>query len=834
VHVTDRGRRVPVLKPHPAERDLLHARRVDHFASGSNALERLRREEVQGAVHDVHRGGRVKGRVGRNAREVVSMAAEKTIRPGHWTEDIDKRIGRLEHALEHPKEHGYRHTGEVKKARKELAVLHRARDASPEQQTRVFAAADHLVALRRAQDVEEVRLGTLNPEQARRAALGPYAVSHMGARHFSVEEHAAMESAARRQERVARAKVDAAPAGSADRARALGEYRVAREHRIAVSGREPGGVRRHEDLQRQATRAEAVHERARTRVRKLENERNRLTGRQQVQRGPDAARKMQAVAGQPTRARAVLAHIDEAMNRNERRLRTGASKEQLRERVAAKLDKQLVAAREREKATRKAAREARAMADASKLPDTQAAIRTAEGHHLPNSAIEEHMRASGVDPEAVAQLTHRELGKGAFHKRLDVSTRPRTPQQRRTLHAFERGVSGHGHLQVEESAVNAATRISKAQSVDRFIHDHGLLHPDGRGWTSHEAVALVDATQINRMVRHLAPAGEVERLLQMLNRPFRFSVLAQPRWLTGNFVEPYLCGCRRSGRVGEHVRAGAGHRGVAGRSSAMERSGDPAGARRPRGSGRSSTAACSSAAVARATGGARGLELAGDASRRRAIRELPVVKQLGICVGVCRRVLPGEPSADRAVGAARGVRHQVRATSRRSRGRGRRRCCWAQGARGGPARPDRYATQERFMRAQHELLGKYEGYSPTMRRLIQTVAPFLPWALSAARFVFWTMPVHHTILTTAAAEDGGGRRQGVEGRAQGCAGVEVPGATGGRADEGRRVRAGDPVHAVRADRPDRARAICRASRTSSCRSCRGRRRRSGQGPVRAT
>jgi hypothetical protein len=52
------------------------------------------------------------------------------------------------------------------------------------------------------------------------------------------------------------------------------------------------------------------------------------------------------------------------------------------------------------------------------------------------------------------------------------------------------------------------------------------------------------------------------------------------------------------------------------------------------------------------------------------------------------------------------------------------------------------------MRAQHELLGKYEGYSPTMRRFIQTVAPFLPWALSAARFVYWTMPVHHTILTS--------------------------------------------------------------------------------------
>lgn len=52
------------------------------------------------------------------------------------------------------------------------------------------------------------------------------------------------------------------------------------------------------------------------------------------------------------------------------------------------------------------------------------------------------------------------------------------------------------------------------------------------------------------------------------------------------------------------------------------------------------------------------------------------------------------------------------------------------------------------MRAQHELLGKYEGFSPAVRRLVQTVAPFLPWSLSAARFTFWTMPAHHSLLTS--------------------------------------------------------------------------------------
>jgi hypothetical protein len=70
-----------------------------------------------------------------------------------------------------------------------------------------------------------------------------------------------------------------------------------------------------------------------------------------------------------------------------------------------------------------------------------------------------------------------------------------------------------------------------------------------------------------------------------------------------------------------------------------------------------------------------------------------------------------------------------------------------QGDGRGGARPGQHADAARFMRAQHELLGKYEGF----RRGCaddQGVAPFLPWALNAARFVYWTMPAHHSALTS--------------------------------------------------------------------------------------
>ncbi|HWK30103.1 MAG TPA: hypothetical protein VNS09_26265 [Solirubrobacter sp.] len=46
-----------------------------------------------------------------------------------------------------------------------------------------------------------------------------------------------------------------------------------------------------------------------------------------------------------------------------------------------------------------------------------------------------------------------------------------------------------------------------------------------------------------------------------------------------------------------------------------------------------------------------------------------------------------------------------------------------------------------------ETLGQYSRFSPQMRRFIQSTAPFLPWYLNSARWVFWTLPAKHPIKT---------------------------------------------------------------------------------------
>jgi hypothetical protein len=155
-----------------------------------------------------------------------------------------------------------------------------------------------------------------------------------------------------------------------------------------------------------------------------------------------------------------------------------------------------------------------------------------------------------------------------------------------------------------ETAVRQETQLKKAQEVDRFVHENGLRHETGRYLKGPEAreladriaqdtgeefvpvsavpakldrasqeavrqgqdprkleglsdqlinsridaaakpgaenVVLVPKRIVDRLAAHAAPAGETERFFQLVNRPFRFAVLAQPKWLTGNFVEPFF------------------------------------------------------------------------------------------------------------------------------------------------------------------------------------------------------------------------------------------------------------------------------------------------------
>jgi hypothetical protein len=53
-------------------------------------------------------------------------------------------------------------------------------------------------------------------------------------------------------------------------------------------------------------------------------------------------------------------------------------------------------------------------------------------------------------------------------------------------------------------------------------------------------IVLMPAGVVEQLERHIKPASEFEKFFQALNAPFRFAVLAQPRWLTGNFIEPYI------------------------------------------------------------------------------------------------------------------------------------------------------------------------------------------------------------------------------------------------------------------------------------------------------
>ncbi len=46
-----------------------------------------------------------------------------------------------------------------------------------------------------------------------------------------------------------------------------------------------------------------------------------------------------------------------------------------------------------------------------------------------------------------------------------------------------------------------------------------------------------------------------------------------------------------------------------------------------------------------------------------------------------------------------------------------------------------------------ETLGKYRRFGPDMQKVVQSVAPFLPWWLNSLRFVYWTLPVKHPALT---------------------------------------------------------------------------------------
>jgi len=876
VTVMQRGKKVPVLKPTRAEQRHGNVKEADIRAGRDNAVERQQRE-VQG------RTARIKGVRGRRGRDLVAMVHEGTIpslkhidpKTGHvMTGPAAFRRYLLDHAERLDREHaqrlgtdpvGYRHSGDLEYNRYRAQL---ARDAADnpkvlKQAEKIVAEGTRLGREGRALDTEAGKVGVISDEaRAKGAALIPGKIEHLGGRHFTVKEHAHLEREALKVEERAKdallgvKRTGGTGPGGVDRrvmaripdtqrkAELERELASARAHRIAVSGRDPKRVVAHETARGKAESARAAEKSARAKIARLHNARQRLIGTQSSRRGRRQGEARKGALKQ---------------QRGQRPEGKATAEEQAK---LAKLDREIKQARATAADLGRTARKAEHELKRTPMPPIRAAIRTAEGKHLPDSEAERFFRERGRDPETVGYLPHVPPRNRAFHQRFAPGTRPVAdkagPEGTRTGEAYRKGATEASEDLIKQQHVKLRTQIVKAQQLDALVRERGLKHPefadlerrarageqlskrerrivDSNGYlTGKEAeeygkrivmdtrtgprdvilapngeklvpmrafadrlseetkrviredlqgpagmetlgqrllndrviptadlgrvparnVVLVPEQLVARLEKHLQPPGEIERLLQMINRPFRFAVLAQPRWLAGNFIEPYFIrlptvgsgivnvpGLLNDIRISRKVIA------------AGKRSGDP----------RVRQAALE--LEAHQTGG---MFIGGrGASNRRLFEDSEVYKRMVARVPATRQmydlahkvgqvlIAPGRAYfwANRE-GIERWAQHAAI-------GRSARRDMveffgsWQKATRFGEEAAKEAArglvntpTQARFMREQHKLLGQYGDFSPTLRRIVQGPAPFLPWALNSARFVYWTMPTQRTILTS--------------------------------------------------------------------------------------
>jgi hypothetical protein len=814
VHVHDRGRMVPVLKPlhdAPLPGGMEHLQRGDaNFrASGTNARERYDRE-IAGRL------AKVRGRLRRNgirdrvAQDIVMLAASGAIRTAKTFEkDLRGELDRLR--AEHERsmaDASYRHSGVRALVERNIELLDKALH-SPRvmaQKERIVAEGERLGRQLNEGDAALLRAKVLDsPEQAKRRRLLEVAISHAGARHVTVEEHARLERAA-----------------------------TTGEERIAVSGRPPEKLRAHEHWKgEEDTRGRAVKEAAK--------EHERLW-----------RRRRDVLAVQRSR----LARAQKGSKAAKRQWQQGR-------RELEKLDADLTAARATLKARRDAHREAQAKLKRHPLPKAQAGLRTQEGRYLPDEDIERHLTSVGRDPRSVAYLPHRQdvLGARAFHRRAKPGVRPMVPPERATGEAHRKGARMISREMLQQAGVRQATLLNQASRQDRLVRELGGRHPawakaqrgetltkdeerivrQGGYFTGPEAlefaerlehdtsgrpqldftasgypvlrapsgervvpmrafgarlseeaqhvireqhqgpagmdslaqrllndrvaspeelrsgkarnIVLMPAGVVEQLERHLKPASEFEKFFQALNAPFRFAVLAQPRWLTGNFMEPYII---RMTTTGSGINVFGLARDLTATRRLLKRM---EGSQDPR--VRDAAAQIRAQQFGGLFVGNRSASVYRTAEQDfpvlygKIISRLPVIREgFDFMRAVGRMFMkPGNAffRANRVIEglAQRGVLGQRVARDIQDM-QGSVLAGWRlhkdaldEVARGLVDTP----TQRRFMEVQHEILGKYEGFPPWGRRLVQTIMPFIPWVLNSARFVFWTMPAHRTVQT---------------------------------------------------------------------------------------
>lgn len=333
---------------------------------------------------------------------------------------------------------------ELKANQAAIDQMKAVRGASPEELQQAHAAAETAIKHQEPLTAYEVAAGSLRPEQVR-AKLGPYAISQMGARHFTVEDHAALEREASVAEHAAREHAVATSPGTPEHARAIEELQAARAHRWEVNGRgAPEDQAAHEQTIAAHRLAVEDTQTAVQHLSRVEHARSRLVGAHGRPR-----------PGQDTRA---ADGGSRAMEAADARVR-GA-----KEAVAA--------ARAREGELKEAVRA---------QPAQQAGLRTAEGKHLPDEAIEAHMLANGVPAgengrPAVGFVSHQAGTAGSSSFFRSTLRQPSLHGNLRTGAAYAKGTNDHSFDALVGQLAHQASRVAQHEGYNALVHDYAIGH----------------------------------------------------------------------------------------------------------------------------------------------------------------------------------------------------------------------------------------------------------------------------------------------------------------------------------------------------------------------
>lgn len=740
VRVEQAGRMKVVLKPkegvrsaifHPrlGAQGSLNAKRGDMLASRANAQERIDRD-VEG------RARRVKGVRGRAAREIVSMVTRGVITAGpHFHQDLTNYLSRVRGKLaQHDMEIAagrtptiYRHEGEVEAARRNADLVDKVL-RSP----KALAQAERIVneGIRHGgdlvrHDTEAAAAGLFEggAEQARRARLVETAVEHLGGTHGRDPRLTARVQQAKTLERSLRARLNFGHANTP-------------AQRAQIQTQLDATIRMREQIE------------ARNTERLRDRHGNPLEPQQIEAFLRSRGRDPETVAYLPPNVTPRSFH--KQFRPGNRGTLTGShvkTGEQARKGAVENSTEILRAAGVRHVTTLNQARSIDRLIGEHGMMHPAAAKATT-GHPLTKYEQSVVNRGGYYTGQEAAEVIDRTRGPNGEPTLVAVRAYP-GKLDAATSKIIREDLQGPG----------AMDTLGQRLLNNRFLTDGEIAHGRTRN------VVLADANLVNRTLAHLKPSSTPGKMAQIANRAFRYAVLPQVKWVTGEFFEPLIVRLTASG-------SGVNVFGLATDLTAatkylrlLDRSGNPALqtlARDIRAQHMGGMLFGNRGLTNRRTFAEISPHLSAkvDAAYGKLVQKLPATRQMAEMTGM---LLRGGGKAllaplDAVFYLTRGGESQI--IQRAALGQSVRREIqeftgdWHQTVRlSQKALEDvanghvNTAAQHRLLDRMHELLGKYEGFSPTLRGIIQGPAPFLPWALNSARFIFWTMPAHHSALT---------------------------------------------------------------------------------------